>query len=117
MKKIKVLLASALVIGAIAVNAQDTTRVSGQDKTAPQDQTQTPKQDQPNYLKDMTVIQASEVPASLRSTLQGDQYKGWESNSTIYRSKNSDQFVVEMREGNQTKIHRFDKNGKAVKEY
>ena len=62
----------------------------------------------------MTVIQSSEVPASLRSTLGDSQYKGWESNSTIYRSRNNDQFVVEMRDGNQTKIHRFDKEGKVI---
>lgn len=119
MKKVKLILASALLIGAVAVNAQDTTRVSGnQDRTGAgvgkQGDTQTQSQD---FRKDMTVIQASEMPSSLRTTLGGDQYKGWESNSTIYRSKNNDSYIVEMRNGSETKIHRFDQNGKAVKDY
>lgn len=123
MKKLKLILASALVIGAIAVKAQDSTQVGAQDKTgaAAQDRegpgVGAQENDQASYRKDMTVIQSSEIPASLRSTLKGDQYKGWETNSTIYRSKNNDQFVIEMREGDKTKAHRFDQNGKAVKDY
>jgi hypothetical protein len=126
MKKIKLILASALLMGAVAVQAQDTTGVSGgasQDRTGPgvgaQGQTEAEKaQDQSqDYRKDMTVIQTADVPAALRSTLQGEQYKGWEDNSTIYRSKNNDSYVVEMRHGNGMKVHRFDQNGNPVKEY
>ena len=64
----------------------------------------------------MIVIPSAEVPASLRSTLQGSQYEGWE-NGTIYRNQTSDMFMVEMRNGNQTKIYRFDQNGKAIKDF
>ena len=64
----------------------------------------------------MIVIPSADVPASLRSTLQGAQYKGWE-NGTIYRNQTSDMFMVEMRDGNQTKIYRFDQNGKAIKDF
>ena len=60
----------------------------------------------------MIVIPSTEIPASLRGTLQGTQYKGWE-NGTIYRNQSSDMFMVEVREGNQTKTYRFDQNGKA----
>ena len=119
MKTIKLFLAGALVAGAVAVNAQDSTNVATppaqpQEQTQPQDQT--PAQDQTNFKKDMVVIQASEVPASLRTTLQGAEYKGWES-GTVYRSQNNDIFIVETRDGDKTKIHRFDKSGKAVKDY
>ncbi len=129
MKKIKVILAGALFIGAATVYAQDTARVSGtQDKTgaAKQDQSgpgvgaqnqdvnPSPSED---YRKNMSVMQAADVPSSLRATLQGEQYKGWESNSTIYRSKNNDSYIVEIREGTGTRIHRFDQNGKPVKDY
>ena len=129
MKPVKFLLASAMVIGAMAANAQDTTKLVTPPPPVPQDQTapqNLPQQDQPqqdqvqqdqaNFKKDMVVIQPTEVPASLRSTLQGSQYKGWES-GTIYRNQSSDMFMVEMRDGNQTKIYRFDQNGKAVKDY
>lgn len=112
MKTIKLFLAGAMVIGAIAVQAQDSTNVAT--PPAPtQDQTQ---QDQTNYKKDMTAIQSSEVPSSLRTTLQGNQYKGWESGK-VYRNANSDMYMLEMQDGDKTKTFRFDKNGKAVKDY
>jgi hypothetical protein len=127
MKKIKLLLATIMLMGAVAVYAQDTTGVSGgasKDRKGPglgaQGQNvgdRVLENQSQDYRKDMTVIQAADVPASLRSTLAGDQYKGWESNATIYSSKNNDSYVVEIREGNETKVHRFDQNGKAVKEY
>ena len=120
MKSIKVvILAGALVSGAFAVNGQDTAKITPapvpveQDQTSPQNQAE---QDQANFKKDMIIIPASEIPASLRGTLQGSQYKGWE-NGTIYRNQSSDMFMVEMRDGNQTKIYRFDQNGKAVKDF
>jgi hypothetical protein len=119
MKPAKLILASSMVIVSFAANAQDTTKLTPprpsvqQDQTAPQNQTQ---KDQANFKKDMIIIPAAEVPASLRSTLQGSQYKGWE-NGTIYRNQTSDMFMVEMRDGNQTRIYRFDQNGKAIKDF
>lgn len=117
MKKIKLILASALVMGAVAVFAQDSTNVSNdavKDREGPGVGAQ-PQQD--DYKKDMTVMDKSEVPANLRSTLKGDQYRGWEENATIYKTRNNDSFIVEMKEGDQTKVHRFDQNGKRVKDY
>ena len=119
MKPIKLILASSMVIAAFAANAQDTTKLVPpppavqQDQTAPQKKK---KKDQANFKKNMIIIPAAEVPASLRSTLQGSQYKGWES-GTIYRNQSSDMFMVEMRDGNQTRIYRFDQNGKAIKDF
>jgi hypothetical protein len=117
MKTVKLILASALVIGAVAVNAQDSTNVTPQpqlEQPAPQQQdpAQQPEMD---YKKDMVVVPAAEIPASLRSTLQGSEYKGWES-GTIYRNQASDMFIVETREGDKTTIHRFDKDGNAIKD-
>ena len=124
MNLVKLILAGAMIIAAISANAQDTTKVSippppvPQDQTAPQNQTQQDQaqQDQTNFKKNMIIIPSTDVPASLRSTLQGGQYKGWE-NGTIYRNQSSDMFMVEMRDGNQTKMYRFDQNGKAIKDY
>jgi hypothetical protein len=119
MKPVNVILASAFAIAAFTATAQDTTKLTTpptpvpQDQTSPQNQAQ---QDQANFKKDMIVIPAADVPASLRSTLQGTQYKGWEG-GTIYRNQSSDMFMVEMRDGSQTKIYRFDQNGKAVKDF
>ena len=123
MKPVKLILASITAIAAFAVSAQDTTKLTTpppvpQDQTAPQNQVQKDQvqKDQANFKKDMIVIPSAEVPASLRSTLQGSQYKGWE-NGTIYRNQSSDMFMVEMRDGDQTRIYRFDQNGKAIKDF
>jgi len=118
MKPVKLILASMIATAAYAANAQDTTKLTTpqpvpQDQTASQSQVQ---KDQANFKKDMVVIPSAEVPASLRSTLQGSQYKGWE-NGTIYRNQSSDMFMVEMRDGDQTRIYRFDQNGKAIKDF
>jgi hypothetical protein len=118
MKLIKLILATTMATAVFAVNAQDTTKLTTpqpvqQDQTAPQNQVQ---KDRANFKKDMIVIPSAEVPASLRSTLQGSQYKGWEK-GTIYRNQSSDMFMVEMRDGNETRIYRFDQNGKAVKDF
>lgn len=123
MKPVKLILATTMAIAAFAANAQDTTKLTTpppvqQDQTAPQNQAQQSQaqKDQANFKKDMIVIPAAQVPASLRSTLQGAQYKGWE-NGTIYRNQSSDMFMVEMRDGNHAKIYRFDQNGKAIKDF
>jgi len=113
MKKIILLFVSVLFVGVTAMYAQqDTTsadRATQQDKSAPQDQSSQSS----NYTKDMTPIQSSDMPAALRSTLQGSRYKGWE-NGTLYRSKNNDGYALELKDGATTKVFRFDANGKPI---
>lgn len=69
-------------------------------------------------LRDMTALQASEIPATLRETLQGNsQYRGWDDPTTkIYRNRTSDLFVVQIMDGTQTKSYRFDRNGKPIEQ-
>jgi hypothetical protein len=66
-----------------------------------------------NYTREMILIQASDIPAALRSKLQGTIYKGWE-NGTIYRSKTYEGYVVEITDGANTKTFRFDANGQPI---
>lgn len=104
MKKIKLLLAGTLVLGAVTLFAQDSTNVTNdaaKDREGPGVGAQPRQQD--DYKKDMSVMEKKQVPANLRSTLQGEQYKGWEDNATIYKTRNNDSFIVEMKEGDQTK--------------
>ena len=118
MKKIKLILASALMMGVFTVFAQDSTNVTNdaaEQRSGPGVGAQSQEQD--DYKKDMTVMEKRQVPVNLRSTLQEEQYKGWEEKSTIYKTRNNDSFIVEMKEGDQTKVHRFDQNGKRVKDY
>lgn len=68
-----------------------------------------------NYTKDMIKIKAADVPKPVQQALQSTEYKGWE-NAPIYRSKSSDMYLVEMKDGDKTKTYRFDRNGKPIKE-
>ena len=102
MKKLMLTYAAVFCLSAVAVNAQDPQKKD----TATQSQ---------NYRQDMTVIKSSEIPASLRTTLQDAQYKGWET-GTIYTNKAKDTYVVEIKDAttNKTKTFRFDASWKTV---
>ena len=120
MKKLMLTCAGMLLIGLAAVNAQvtqDTSRTPVREGdpaiSQPQQQDQTQTQEQTNYQRDMTVIKSDDVPASLRSTLQGSEYRGWE-NGKIYRSKTDNSYTVLIGEGTSQKTYKFDKNGKRM---
>jgi hypothetical protein len=119
MKKVMLTVAGLLFVSVLAVQAQEDTTVLQRDTTVqPQTQPQTePQQEEGStFLRDMAKVQATEIPAPLRQTLQAPEYKGWDaSTSTIYRSQNSDLYIVEIFDGTMTKTYRFDKNGKALK--
>ena len=115
--KFKNLFTAALMIGASATAfaQQDTTR----DASQPQSQSQQPQS--PNQLpseqfnvKEYSEVQPSDVPASLRTTLQSEQYKGWE-NGKLYRQNNGKGYYLSTGTGNSTKNYYFDENGKAMK--
>ena len=63
--------------------------------------------------EDRIIILIDDVPASLRGTLADDQYKGWE-NSTLYRNRKTNEYMVEIRDGSNAKVYYFDKDGKAI---
>lgn len=99
---IKHLFAAALIVSAsVGANAQS-------------DQPQ-PSQQPSNQLnsRDYTQIQSSDVPQSLRTTLQGDTYKGWESGK-LYRRNNGDGYYLTTGSGTNIQTHYFDKRGKAI---
>jgi hypothetical protein len=64
--------------------------------------------------ENMTEIQAEQVPASLRRTLKGSQYSGWEENGKLYQDPATSEYVLVMQQTNgatQPRSYRFDKNG------
>lgn len=109
MKRLILTLACASILGATATFAQDSTR------------TQTPTQQQPTQsdqmrkddMKGWTQVQTTDVPASLRTTLGGTQYKGWDSEGTVYKNQ-AGQYSVRVGSGDAQKSYYFDKNGKAI---
>lgn len=103
------ILAFALCAGASAVHAQAPSQ-----QPPPRDTTSV--QPSESYLKGMTMIKSSDVPTSLRTTLQAPEYKGWE-NVPIYRNESSNMYIIEMRDKDQKLVpYRFDANGKVIKD-
>ena len=126
MKKIMLIAAAALFIGATAANAQDpktdttknprstqeTQKSSDQMKNKPQSQED--KMNTESRHQGQTLIRPSEIPASLRQSLQSSDYSGWES-GRVYRTKNGE-YLVEVKKNGMTKTHRFDASGQPIKE-
>jgi hypothetical protein len=112
--KMKHLLTGAFIVSAtvVATAQQDTTK-----SQQPQSRSQQEQQAQPSNqfnAKDYTQLQNSDAPAELRTTLQGNQYKGWENGGKLYRRNNGDGYYLTTGTGNATKSYYFDKSGKAM---
>ena len=103
----KLLLAFAfMTAGSVAVLAQDTASVA-----SPAPQTEM-SQDQ-----DGQAIAASELPASIQSALQGQDYSGWTVGNAMKKEKDGKTFYsVELSNGSETKKVKFDADGNAVPE-
>lgn len=113
MKKIMLTLAGALFIGVAAVNAQSDT-TDTKEKTRQSQATPQPSQNaQSSIPKGYTMIKSNELPSSLRTTLQGNEYYGWES-GTVYQNRTNNQYLVTVGTGPDTKTYYFDRNGKRV---
>lgn len=104
------LAASALVFGATASYAQDTTRTEYIQKEG--EQAREKSKDEP--MKGWTKVNSSEIPDGLRATLSGSQYRGWEK-ATVFRNEVTGRYMVRIGEENPTTYY-FDKDGKAVDE-
>jgi hypothetical protein len=73
---------------------------------------QTPAQHtEVDFNEDNSVqVQSEEVPPNLRKALEGEEYRGWESGN-IYRNIQTNEFKVEIIQGQSKKEYFFDKNG------
>jgi hypothetical protein len=124
MKKLMLLVAGALFIGGVASYAQDTT---GTYRSKQQmDQTKTKTTDQNDHtmksgqdmkgdqsMKGWTKVNSADVPASLRSTLAGSQYSGWEK-SSVYVNQAGDRYSLRLGDASSPRTYYFDKTGKPV---
>lgn len=117
MKKI-ILFIAASVCSVAMVNAQtDTTKTMTKTTTTQSTAYQT------YPTKDMKKVSVSELPASLRTTLQAPEYKGWE-NSTVYYNATTGQYSYQAPAMNgttsatttktQPQWYHFDKAGKRL---
>jgi hypothetical protein len=106
MKKIILIVAGAFCLSAFALQAQaqdgpkkDTTSILSQ-----------------SYREDMVKITADDLPAAVKATLQGAEYKGWET-SNIFRNPTGEMYIVEITgDDKQVKTFKFDANGRPIEE-
>jgi len=59
------------------------------------------------------MIKSDALPSSLRTTLQGNEYYGWES-GTVYQNRTNNQYLVTVGTGPDAKTYYFDRDGKRV---
>jgi len=118
MKKLILLLVGAALSIAVANGQTDTTKTKSTGKAT----TQSASQSYPT--KDMKKVSPSEIPASLRTTLQAPEYKGWE-NGTVYYNSVTKEYALQSPQASgttsattgkkdNTTWHRFDSNGKRI---
>ena len=107
MKTTMLFAAGLLFFGASAAFAQQDT--TSQRRPAQSDNAR--QKEDANYTKDMVKIQPSELPENVRATLQAGQYKGWESGN-VYKTKNDDGYLVEIKDGSRKTVHRFNADGR-----
>jgi hypothetical protein len=115
MRKIAMTIAGMLFVGLAAVNAQsDSTRRTMPTEEPMEQPNVNPSQSQYRSA-DRVTIPADQVPSSLRQTLQGTQYKGWET-TPLYQDKRSQEYYFELPDANGTtkRMYRFDRNGKTI---
>ena len=109
MKELKMIAAvgGLLLIGSLSAKAQST-------DTIPREK----KSQESSNIREMSKITPTEVPASLRQTLQNPEYKGWDGpNSAIHKNKAGDRYTVEIRnESGVKRVYRFDSDGKLIRE-
>jgi len=108
----KLMFAICLMLGAVvAVNAQDTTST-----TTPSSEYNTQSQNQ-DQDQDKEAIAASELPAAVRASLEGQDYSGWTVGQAYRKMKDGKTvYAVEMKQGSETKMVKFDEQGNKLKE-
>lgn len=114
--KFRNIFTAALIVSAstAAFAQQDTTRAAQPQSQSLQPQSPNQQPSEQFNVKEYSEVQVSDVPPTLRTTLQGDEYKGWE-NGKLYRQNNGQGYYLSLRTGSSTKNYYFDKNGAAIR--
>jgi hypothetical protein len=67
--------------------------------------------------EEMQPIAASELPAAVRTSLEGQDYSGWTVSNSYKKEKDGQTFyVVELKNGAETKKVKFDAEGNKMKD-
>lgn len=65
-----------------------------------------------NAIQEKKEIKAADLPETVKKTLAGDDYKGWEVSKAFVAN---DVYEVELKKGTEAKTFKFDKDGKVIK--
>jgi hypothetical protein len=77
-------------------------------------QTATPSAEKTTVQQEEKVkIKSDELPESVKTSLNGDQYKGWQIDAA-YQYKTSGNFEVMLKNGTESKTVKFDKDGNKI---
>lgn len=136
MKKLMLTVAGLVLLSTLMVDAQsrDTVATRKRDNMHKQQGTEHQKRQNPQgtkydknkrsqgmhgqgsaNLRERRKITVTEVPASVRQTLRGPEYKGWDDQTTmLYRKKAGDRYTVEFHDGNKVKVYHFDSSGNRI---
>jgi hypothetical protein len=114
MKKLMFVVAGLLFVATVTF-AQDSTGVKKTETTTTETTQSTEKSPSQDYTADMVKIKSTDLPDAVKQTLGAPQYAGWET-APLYRSKNNDLYVVELKSGSESKTFRFGADGKPVLE-
>jgi len=123
----KVMFALCFMLGGIVVVSAQETQDTTSNQYRPETPTQYP-QDQ-----DRERIQSTELPDAVKRSLEGQEYRGWLVNGAYISKSTTDQsqiesdttstdvnqqgkeiYIVELKNGAETKTVRFDKDGKKI---
>lgn len=72
---------------------------------------QTPEQMQQHMLKGMAKITSEQVPEPVKTAVSSADYRG---TKTYYKKKKKDEYAVEIKDGEISSFHFFDKNGQPL---
>lgn len=117
MNKFVIFFSAMLMLGGTAAMAQSP--VAEPDSTRDPIKQGDPAPDnvpsQTSYTKDMVRIKHQDIPVALRKTLSADTYRGWE-NANLYKDKAGSVYMLEFQDPLKTRLYKFDRNGKLIKE-
>ena len=98
-----------MTIGTMAVLAQDPAPAATP--------TPAPSTEYQNQDKDLQAIAVTDLPANIQASLQGQDYSGWTVANAHKKEKDGKaMYVVELKNGAETKKVKFDADGNVLKE-
>ena len=114
------LLASALTYAQVDTTStpQSSTPQQSTPQVAPQPQESQNANDPSKTqidTKHLIPLEASDLPGSLKRTLQAPEYQGWE-DGTLYKDKRNNHYILQIQNGGKMRTYHFGSDGKPTRD-